>query len=238
MSLNWKYLIISIAIIFSMSGVFAQTVSTSETPSQGGFIAGVVQTTPTSETPSQGGFIAGVVQTTPTSETPSQGSYEVGLNQTNSITQTPSQGGFEAGVIQTTPTTETPSQGAFGVGVNQTTSTGETPSQASNTGSAVTDYITISKVIKESDALHVIVANNGTAPSNLTAWKLELNNGTNMYQFPDFMLQPMAEVTVHTHMNANTPTDLYGSNFTWNGTRDVELIDNMGKMVSEYKLHT
>ena len=82
------------------------------------------------------------------------------------------------------------------------------------------------------------MANNGTAPSNLTAWKLALNNGTSTYLFPNFMLQPMATVTVHTHMNANTPTDLYGSNFTWNGTRDVELIDSMGKMVSEYSLHT
>jgi hypothetical protein len=219
MSLNWKYLTISIAMIFSMSSAFAQTVSTSETPSQGG-------------------FIAGVVQTTPTTETPSQGSFEVGLNQTNSITQTPSQGGFEAGVVQTTPTTETPSQEAFAVGANQTTSTGETPSQTSYTGSTISSYVTISNVIKESDALHVVVANSGTAPVNLTAWKLELNNGTGMYLFPNFMLQPMAAVTVHTHMNSNTPTDLYGSNFTWNGTRDVELIDSMGKMVSEYRVHT
>jgi hypothetical protein len=217
--LNWQYLTLWIAVIFSISGSFAQSVSTSETPSQGGFIAGVVQTNPTSETPSQGAF-------------------RIGLNQTNSIAQTPSQGGFEAGIVQTTPTSETPSQGAFAVGVNQTTSTGETPSQASYTGSTVKNIVTISKVIKESDALHVIVANNGTAPANLTDWKLELNNGSSTYQFPNFMLQPMTTVTVHTHMNANTPTDLYGSNFMWNGSRDVELIDSMGKMVSEYSLQT
>jgi hypothetical protein len=192
----------------------------------------------TSETPSQGGFVAGIVQTNPTTETPSQGAFGVGLNQTNSIAQTPSQGGFEAGIVQTTPTTETPSQGAFRVGVNQTTSTGETLSQASNTVSTVENDLTISKVIKESDALHVIVANNGAAPANLTNWKLALNNGSSTYQFPNFMLQPTATVIVHTHMNANTPTDLYGSNFTWNGTRDVELIDGMGKTVSEYSLHT
>ena len=219
MSLNWKYLTIWIAVIFSISCTFAQSISTSETPSQGGFIAGIVQTTPTSETPSQGAF-------------------RIGLNQTNSIAQTPSQGGFEAGIVQTTPTSETPSQGAFAVGVNQTTSTGETTSQTSYTISTARNDVTISKVIKESDALHVIVANNGTAPANLTTWKLTLNNGTNTYLFPSFMLQPMAMVTVHTHMNANTSTDLYGSNFTWNGTRDVELIDSMGKMVSERSLHT
>ena len=140
--------------------------------------------------------------------------------------------------MQTTPTTETPSQGAFAVGSNQTTSTGENSSQASYTGSTVKNDVTVSKVIKESDALHVIVANNGTAQANLTDWKLALNNGTSTYLFPNFMLKPMATVTVHTHMNANTPTDLYGSNFMWNGTRDVELIDSMGKMVSEYSLHT
>ena len=217
--MNWKYLTIWIAVILSISGAFGQSVSTSDTPSQEG-------------------FAAGIVQTNPTSDTPSQGSFRIGLNQTNSITQTPSQGGFESGVVQTTPTTETPSQGAFAVGVNQTTSTGETLSQASYTGSTISNYVTISKVIKESDALHVIVANNGTAPANLTDWKLALNNGSSTYQFPNFMLQPTATVTVHTHMNANTPTDLYGSNFMWNGTRDVELIDSMGKMVSEHSLHT
>jgi hypothetical protein len=216
--LKLKYLAIWIAVIFSISGSFAQSISTTETPSQGG-------------------FEAGIVQTNPTSETPSQGSFRIGLNQTNSVAQTPSQGGFEAGIVQTTPTSETPSQGAFAVGGNQTTSTAGTPPEASYTGSTAGNNVTISKVIKESSALHVIVANNGTAPANLTAWKLALNDGTSTYLFPNFMLQPMATVTVHTHMNANTPTDLYGSNFTWNGTRDVELIDSMGKMVSEYSLH-
>jgi hypothetical protein len=217
-SLKLKYLTIWIAVIFSISGAFAQSISTTETPSQGGFAAGIVQTNPTTETPSQGAF-------------------RVGLNQTISIPQTPSQGGFEAGIVQITPTTETPSQGAFAVGVNQTISTGETPSQESYIGSTVNNYVAISKVFKESDALQVIVANNGTAPANLTAWKLALNDGTSTtYLFPNFMLQSMATVTVHSKMNANTPKDLYGSNFTWNGTHDVELVDSMGKMVSEIKL--
>ncbi len=96
--------------------------------------------------------------------------------------------------------------------------------------------LTIFKVIKESDALHVIVANNGTVPANLTDWMLTLNNGTNKYVFPNFTLNPNSIVTVHTHMNANTATDLFGSNFVWNGTRDVELIDQKGTLVSEYTL--
>jgi hypothetical protein len=218
MSLNWKCLTIWIAVIFSISSVFAQSMSTSDTASQEG-------------------FAAGIVQTNPTSDTPSQGSFRIGLNQTNQIAQTPSQGGFEAGIVQTTPTTETPSQGAFAVGVNQTIPAGEPSSKANYTGAAAGN-VAISKVLKESSALHVIVANNGTAPANLTNWKLALNNGSSTYLFPNFVLKPMTNVTVHTHMNANTPTDLYGSNFTWNGTRDVELIDNMGKMVSEYSIRT
>jgi hypothetical protein len=46
----------------------------------------------------------------------------------------------------------------------------------------------------------------------------------------------MATVTVHSQMNANTPKDLYGTNFTWNGTHDVELVNSMGEMVGEIQL--
>ena len=107
------------------------------------------------------------------------------------------------------------------------------------TGSSIAEYIvTISKVLKEGDALHVLVANNGTVAADLTDWKLTLNKGVNEYIFPSFTLNPNSIVTVHTHKNLNTATDLYGSNFTWNGTRDVELIDQTGKLVSEYALPT
>lgn len=148
------------------------------------------------------------------------------LAQTISTSGTPSQEGFVAGEAQTTPVTETPSQGGFETGDEQLGSVNPTAGY----------NLTISKVIKEGDALHVIVANNGTIPANLSAWVLNLNNGTNKYVFPNFTLNPNSIVTVHTHMNANTATDLFGSNFVWNGTRDVELIDQNGILVSEYTL--
>lgn len=143
-----------------------------------------------------------------------------------STSGTPSQEGFESGEAQTTPTTETPSQGGFETG----------DAQMGSVNSTAGYNLTISKAIKEGDALHVIVANNGTVPANLSDWMLTLNNGTNRYVFPNFTLNPNSVVTVHTHTNANTATDLFGSNFVWNGTRDVELIDQKGTLVSEYTL--
>ena len=98
--------------------------------------------------------------------------------------------------------------------------------------------MTISEVLKEGDALHVLIANNGTVAADLTGWKLTLNKGTSEYIFPNFTLNPNSMVTVHTHMNVNTAKDLYGSNFTWNGTRDVELMDTSGNMVSQNILPT
>jgi hypothetical protein len=167
------YPIVCITVILSMTTCFAQSISTSGTPSQEGFAAGT-----------------------------------------------------SAGLAQSTPTTETPSEIGF-----ETTD--------AQTGSSTAGHnVTISKLLKEGDALHVLVANNGTIAANLMAWKLTLNKGVNEYIFPSFTLDPNSVVTVHTHKNVNTATDLYGSNFTWNGTREVELIDQTGKLVNEYALPT
>ena len=125
-----------------------------------------------------------------------------------------------------TPATETPSQGVFET----------TDAQTASGGSPTVQNVTIFKVLKETDALHVLVANNGTIVADLTGWKLTLNKGASEYIFPSFTLNPNSVVTVHAHMNANTATDLYGSNFTWNGTRDVELMDQTGMLVSQKTL--
>lgn len=204
------YPIICIAVIFSMTTCFAQSISTTGTPSQEGFAAGTsasIAYTPSTGTPFQIGFDTGVTQTTPATETPFQAGFDTGVTQTTSTTETPSEVGFETTDAQTGSTT---------AGYN----------------------VAISKVLKESDALHVLVANNGTIAAVLTDWKLTLNKGASEYIFPSFTLNPNSMVTVHTHKNANTATDLYGSNFSWNGTRDVELIDQTGKLVSEYELPT
>ena len=144
--------------------------------------------------------------------------------QSISTSGTPYQEGFTSGVIQSTPATETAAQVGF-----ETTDTQTGSSKARSN-------VTISKVLKEGDALHVLVANNGTIAADLTDWKLTLNKGVSEYIFPSFVLGPDSIVTVHTHKNVNTATDLYGSNFTWNGSRDVELVDPTGKLMSEYAL--
>jgi hypothetical protein len=148
--------------------------------------------------------------------------------QSISTSGTPSQEGFAAGILQSTPITETPSQGGF-----------ETRDAQMVSSSSTAGYnLTISKVIKEGDALHVIVSNKGSIPANLTDWMLTLNGGVSKYVFPNFTLNPNSMVTIHTHKNANTAADLFGSDFMWNGTRDVEIIDPNGKLVDEYALHT
>jgi hypothetical protein len=69
-------------------------------------------------------------------------------------------------------------------------------------------------------------------------WKLTLNKGVNTYIFPNFAINPNTIITIHANTSANTATDLFGSNFSWNGTRDVELLDQTGTQVSEYTLPT
>ncbi len=65
---------------------------------------------------------------------------------------------------------------------------------------------------------------------------LTLNDGVMKYVFPNFMLNTSSMVTIHTHMNPNIATDLFGSNFIWTVSSDVELIDRNGLLVSEYTL--
>lgn len=95
--------------------------------------------------------------------------------------------------------------------------------------------ITIADVLQEGTALHVVVANNGTTAQDLTGWQLITDNPLNStYVFPTFALMPMSTATVHTHINNNTATDLYGSGFMWSGTNDVKLFDNGGILVYDY----
>lgn len=95
--------------------------------------------------------------------------------------------------------------------------------------------VTIANALKEGTALHVLVANNGTAAANLTSWKLVTDNNSS-FTFPVFTLDPKAIVTVHTHKGNNTATDLYGSNFMWNGTHEIKLLDMNGMQVYDYRI--
>ena len=105
--------------------------------------------------------------------------------------------------------------------------------QSANAG---TTNVTIVKALQEGTAMHVWVANNGTAAANLTNWKLVTDNNMSTFTFPVFTLNPNAVVTIHAHKGNNTATDLYGSNFTWNGTHDVKLLNMSGMQVYDYRI--
>jgi hypothetical protein len=149
-----------------------------------------------------------------------------GIGQGTSTNQAPFQMGFETGIAQSPST-------SFRAGAKTTTN-----SQPVSGGSNAGYNVTISKALRSGDALDVVVANDGTAPANLMDWKLTLNKGVSTYIFPNFAINPNTVVTIHANTSANTATDLFGSNFSWNGTRDVELLDQTGMQVSEYTLPT
>ena len=171
------------------------------------------QSMSTSGTSTQNGFAdgipAGIGQMSSTSEAP----FQIGFDTANAQ---PTSTSSQAGVKTTTTTSSQPVSGASTAGYN----------------------VTISKALQEGDALDVVVANDGTAPASLMDWKLTLNKGVNTFIFPNFAINPNTSVTIHANTSANTATDLFGSNFPWNGTRDVELLDQTGKQVSEYTLPT
>ena len=101
---------------------------------------------------------------------------------------------------------------------------------------AGTANVTIVKALQEGTAMHVWVANNGTTASNLTSWKLVTDNNMSTFTFPVFTLNPNAVVTIHAHKGNNSATDLYGSNFMWNGTHDVKLLNMNGMQVYDYRI--
>ena len=171
------------------------------------------QSMSTSGTTSQQGFADGI---------------PAGIGQMSSTSEAPFQIGFETGNAQPTST-------SFRAGDKTTTNTNSQPVSSASTAGY---NVTISKVLEVGDALDVVVANDGTAPASLMDWKLTLNKGVNTYIFPNFAINPNTVVTIHANTSANTATDLFGSNFSWNGTRDVELLDQTGMQVSEYTLPT
>lgn len=164
------------------------------------------------------------------SGTPSQGAFEVGLPNAFPAAETPSQQAYRIGTPQNVPGTETPSQQSYQASGNQTAQ-GIQPGGTTSTG-----VVSIYNAVREQDNLTVQVINSGTASVNMTGWMLALNNETASYAFPNFALGPGAIVTVHPQMGENNSTDLYASNFQWSGTKDIELLDGKGMVVSEYAL--
>ena len=171
------------------------------------------QSMSTSGTTSQQGFADGI---------------PAGIGQMSSTSEAPFQIGFDTANAQPTSTSSQ-------AGVKTTTATSSQPVSGASTAAY---NVTISKALEEGDALDVVVANDGTTPASLMDWKLTLNKGENTYIFPNFAINPNTIITIHANASANTASDLFGSNFSWNGTRDVELLDQTGTQVSEYTLPT
>jgi Lamin Tail Domain len=206
------------------------------------FCISFVQDVGIAQTPSQMAFDVGLLPTMPGTQTPSQQAFALRGNQTIAVIGTPTQQTFELRGSQSTLGTETPTQQAFALrSIQPTVESGTSAHQASPAAGSyqpVAPNVTISEVVKETDELKVMVANNMKVPANLTSWKLMLNNGTTTYEFPDFILQPNEMVAIHTQAGADTSTDLFRSNFMWNGTQDIELLNEKGFLVSEYRIVT
>jgi hypothetical protein len=204
------------------------------------FCISVVLDVGMAQTPSQMAFDVGLLPTMPGTQTPSQQTFVLRGNQTIAVIGTPSQQTFELRGSQSTLGTETPMQQAFVLrSVQPAVESGTSVQQGSPAAGSyppVATNVTISEVVKETDELKVMVANYMIVPANLTSWKLMLNNGTKTYEFPNFILQPNGMVAIHTQAGADTPTDLFGSNFMWNGTQDIELSNEKEFLVSEYRI--
>jgi hypothetical protein len=183
------------------------------------------------QTPSQQAFDLGIIPTMPGSVTPMQQAFEVRGNQTTLRIGigTPTQQTFELRGSQASLGTETPTQLAFGLSGNQ-----QMPETQANLISM--QNVTISDIAKDGIALLIRVSNNMTTPIDLAGWKLVLNNGTAVFTFPSYTLLQNASVTVHATTGTNTQKDLFGSKFIWNGTSDIELLNDRETLVSEYRI--
>ena len=171
-----------------------------------------------STTPSQGSFLASTYTgSTPSTMTPSQGNFQLGTPQ------------------QSTSAIQIPSQMTFAGGNKKSTQI-SSPVQIGGSAPTQTHNISVANALKEGDALHVLVANNGMNAVDLANWKLVTDNQDLTFTFPAFTLMPRTLVTIHTHKGNNTVSDLYGSNFMWNGTSEIKLFDNNGMLVYDYRI--
>ena len=81
----------------------------------------------------------------------------------------------------------------------------------------------------------VAVTNGASEPIDLTDWTISDEGARNTYTFPLYVLDPGAEVTVHSGPGDDTATDLYWGRETpvWNNDGDTAtLADANGAVVS------
>ncbi|HEU5315720.1 MAG TPA: lamin tail domain-containing protein, partial [Chloroflexota bacterium] len=100
--------------------------------------------------------------------------------------------------------------------------------------------LVVKAIVNEGRTEHVVVANEGTAPQELTGWTLRSGTGGQQLAFPSgFILPPGATVNLHSGNGASTqnrpPTDLFAtSQNVWNNQGDSALlVDPTGRVVSQ-----
>lgn len=96
--------------------------------------------------------------------------------------------------------------------------------------------VTIASALKNDRGLNITIYNNGTTAMNLTDWKLATDNRNTIYIIPVFTLKSKASVTIHSQEGNDTVGNLYGSNFTLDGTHEVRLLDDDGSLAYDYIL--
>ncbi|MEW6159871.1 MAG: lamin tail domain-containing protein [Verrucomicrobiota bacterium] len=72
---------------------------------------------------------------------------------------------------------------------------------------------------------YIEIENCGETEMNLNGWTVE-DGSTHRYQFPKFVLRPLAKVRLHTGLGINSETDLYWGQKTpvWNDNGDILFI--------------
>ena len=134
--------------------------------------------------------------------------------------------------------TATPRPGATPTALAQGTPTARaTPTGAPAAAGAA---LSIKAVVNQGRAEHVTVANEGSAPQELTGWVIRSATGGQVLPFPaGFVLAAGATVNVHSGSGASSqnrpPTDLFatGANVWNNGGDTAQLIDPAGRVVHQ-----
>jgi len=101
--------------------------------------------------------------------------------------------------------------------------------------------VVIRDIVNQGRAEHVVVANEGTVPQELTGWLLRSATGGQTYSFPaGFVLAAGATVNVHSGSGDpaalnHPPSDLFATRSNvWRNEGDIgQLIDPTGRAVSE-----
>ena len=83
---------------------------------------------------------------------------------------------------------------------------------------------------------YVVIVNSGVTPASLYLWKLE-DEAKHYYLFPDMVIEPEQNITVHTGTGSDNSTHLFwnSGNPVWNNDHDIAYLYNAkGELVDSY----